>query len=141
MYVFVYGTMRMGEANHYYCNSARLVEDNAWVKGALFDTGNDYPVLTHGKDTVHGELYLMDEQQFQVCVKIAEQYNKLTPLYQYSPQPITVYTGVGEVNAQTFMYDIGSGMKKVLNGDWIAYQKGKSQLNNNMDTKKQLSGS
>ncbi|WCK56212.1 gamma-glutamylcyclotransferase [Aneurinibacillus sp. Ricciae_BoGa-3] len=130
MYVFVYGTMRMGEANYYYCNSAVLIEENAWVKGALFDTGNDYAVMTYGKEIVRGELYLMDEQQFQVCVKLAEQYNKRTPLHQYKHQLITVFTRVGEVEAITLIYDTAAGFQKVPNGDWIAYQRSKSNVNN-----------
>ncbi|WP_081728092.1 gamma-glutamylcyclotransferase [Alkalihalobacillus hemicellulosilyticus] len=37
--VFVYGTLRSGEGNHYFLNSSRCVADHAWVYGELYDTG------------------------------------------------------------------------------------------------------
>lgn len=74
--VFVYGTLRRGESNHYFISdpSTKLLSEQCWISGAfrLIDTGNAYPALEvvdkkEGEDgatttKIFGELYLVTSE-------------------------------------------------------------------------------
>ncbi len=60
--VFVYGTLRKGESNHYYLRRGLLVADGVWAKGyAMYDQGS-YPfaVPTNGSQ-IKGEIWQIDK--------------------------------------------------------------------------------
>ncbi|OYD07465.1 gamma-glutamylcyclotransferase family protein [Paludifilum halophilum] len=74
--VFVYGSLRVGEANHGYMNRAIPVAMQCWTPGALFDTGKGYPAMVpHEAKRVYGELYRVTEADLE----------RLDELEDYSP--------------------------------------------------------
>lgn len=56
-YIFVYGTLLQGGANHHRLRGARLVAERASVPGWLFDTGKGYPALLPADETAAGETF------------------------------------------------------------------------------------
>lgn len=59
--VFVYGTLRHGESNHTYLQHSQLLgQFETKPEYALYDLGA-YPGLVEGHQSVHGEVYLVDE--------------------------------------------------------------------------------
>lgn len=60
--VFVYGTLLAGFGNHRaYMQTAKLV-DKATVPGKMYSLGGYPCVSVHGNNTVHGEVYDIDEE-------------------------------------------------------------------------------
>ncbi len=43
--IFVYGTLRKNQPDHYLLDDALLVAEYAWTSGRLFDTGLGYPAV------------------------------------------------------------------------------------------------
>lgn len=59
--VFVYGTLRQGEANHHYLAESQLLGlFDTQPEYALHDLG-PYPGLIAGQQSIHGEVYQMDD--------------------------------------------------------------------------------
>ncbi|KJY82020.1 gamma-glutamylcyclotransferase [Vibrio galatheae] len=63
--VFVYGTLRYGQVNHY------LLEQSQWLGNhatppiyALYDLGA-YPAVIEGHSVIYGEVYQVDEHTLQ----------------------------------------------------------------------------
>jgi gamma-glutamylcyclotransferase (GGCT)/AIG2-like uncharacterized protein YtfP len=64
--VFVYGTLKAGERNHYLLQGATRLEERCWTYGKLYDTGNGYPCVCEDFTTkVFGELYNVSEEQLK----------------------------------------------------------------------------
>lgn len=123
MLVFVYGTLRMGEKNHYLLEGAQRVEENAWTTGLLFDTGNGYPAMVQSEDgQVHGEIYYVDEQQMV----------KLDELEGYVPNgPDNLYDRIlqnihtKQKDYQAFVYVMKPQTKfpaEIPDGNWKTYR-------------------
>ena len=59
--VFVYGTLRHGEANHHLMAQAQWIGTHMTPPiYSLYDLG-PYPAVTEGRSTIVGEVYLIDE--------------------------------------------------------------------------------
>ena len=53
--VFVYGTLKPGEANYeFYCGSEVVETKKAWTRGELYTLPQGYPAMTTGNDKVYG---------------------------------------------------------------------------------------
>ena len=68
-YVFVYGTLRRGERNHYLLKNAKLLYEQAWTFGQLFDTPYHFPVLYESPNNkIYGELYEITEDELKLLI-------------------------------------------------------------------------
>lgn len=119
--VFVYGTLRKHERNHYLLKDSNLISEQAWTYGELFDTGNGYPMLKKSSThKVFGELYEVNQKQL-VSLDELEGYkvNRKDNLYEREIQ--TIYTDNGECSAYLYMSE-RSCVTAIASGDWKIYQ-------------------
>lgn len=76
--VFVYGTLKPGEANYeFYCASEVVDVKKAWTRGELYALPQGYPAMTQGSNSVYG--YLLSFNDSKVL-------NNLDQLEDYHPQ-------------------------------------------------------
>lgn len=123
-FVFVYGTLRRHERNHYLLKGAELVAEQAWTEGKLFDTGFGYPALQESAaDVVYGELYLVTEDQLHRLDELEGYSVKAHDnLYNRKKQLISHDTG----KTKAFIYSIAKHNSHMLkthikSGDWKEY--------------------
>jgi gamma-glutamylcyclotransferase (GGCT)/AIG2-like uncharacterized protein YtfP len=82
MKIFVYGTLKPGEANHdRYCQSAIKIQA-AIALGTLFDLPFGYPAMTPGNSTVSGFLLTFDHPQILEALDELEDYHPDRPAAQ-----------------------------------------------------------
>jgi gamma-glutamylcyclotransferase (GGCT)/AIG2-like uncharacterized protein YtfP len=120
-FVFVYGTLRKHERNHYLLKEAELVAEQAWTEGKLFDTGYGYPALQDSSnDVVYGELYLVTEEQLWRLDEL-EGYSAAGKdnLYNRKKKVISYDRG----KSQAYVYTIADHNQHMLktpinSGDW-----------------------
>jgi gamma-glutamylcyclotransferase (GGCT)/AIG2-like uncharacterized protein YtfP/cation transport regulator ChaC len=124
-FVFVYGTLRRHERNHYLLEGAKLVAEQAWTNGKLYDTGMGYPALQESRaNVVYGELYLVSEEQLRRLDEL-EGYSVdgSDNLYNRKKQVISYDTGSNEA----YIYTIAEHNQQMLktpikSGDWKEYR-------------------
>jgi gamma-glutamylcyclotransferase (GGCT)/AIG2-like uncharacterized protein YtfP len=123
-FVFVYGTLRKHERNHYLLKEAELVAEQAWTEGRLFDTGYGYPALQESSiDVVYGELYHVTEEQLWRLDEL-EGYSAdgMDNLYNRKKKVISYDRG----KSQAYVYTIADHNQHMLkttikSGDWKEY--------------------
>jgi len=124
-YVFVYGTLRKGERNHYLLEGAELIAQQAWTKGRLFDTGLGYPALKESMaDKVYGELYLVSNAQLHRLDEL-EGYHQDSRNNLYNRKNQVVFYDAGKIAA--YLYFIAEHHENMLrdqiqSGDWKLYK-------------------
>ena len=120
--VFVYGTLRRGEESHYLLENAECLASNAWTNGILYDTCEGYPAMYRGEGKVHGELYIVSEQQF-VTLDAMEGFNSELPEAEneYIRVKQDVYTEQGIISAYMYIYNraVHGGMRPIPSGNWL----------------------
>ncbi|MEK4667588.1 gamma-glutamylcyclotransferase family protein [Niallia sp. FSL R7-0271] len=59
IYLFVYGTLRKQQINHYMMRNYPCIAENMWIYGKLYDAGVGYPFLSldKGNERVRGEVF------------------------------------------------------------------------------------
>ncbi|MEH7085970.1 gamma-glutamylcyclotransferase family protein [Neobacillus drentensis] len=129
IYVFVYGTLRKNESNHYLMKGATLIAGQAWANGRLFDTGVGYPALKESMcDKVYGELYLVSEEQLLRLDEL-EGYrpNRSNNLYNRKNQVVFYENDKIEAYLYFIAEHHGSMLKNhIESGDWKVYRIEKS---------------
>lgn len=75
--VFVYGTLKPGEANYHICAEKVVAAKRALAKGQLFSLPLGYPAMTQGNSTIQG---------FLLSFSTPEILNQLDWLEDYDPQ-------------------------------------------------------
>lgn len=117
--VFVYGTLRKGEANAHLLKSATCIAEQCWTNGSLYDTGYGYPAMRQTTfSRLYGELYEVTEDDL-IRLDRLEGYSAggTNNLYERIEQ--TVYTDKDASIA--YMYVAGRTnllKRKIPNGDW-----------------------
>ncbi|GAA0611462.1 gamma-glutamylcyclotransferase [Virgibacillus siamensis] len=123
--VFVYGTLRMGGRNHDYLEGAACIYSQCRVRGKLFDTDKDYPVMQlNDSSCVFGELYNVTDSQMKIIDALEgfedgrsdNLYNKVTTsVWNESGEECLaiVYTAAQSMNYSTC---------EISSGDWCVYQ-------------------
>ncbi|MCG3722230.1 gamma-glutamylcyclotransferase family protein [Vibrio cincinnatiensis] len=100
--VFVYGTLRQGEANHYYLEESPLL--GSWVtppEYALHDLG-PYPGLSAGHQSIHGEVYQVDDStlaKLDILEDVPVEYRRESLDTPYGLAWIYIYQDVSRLTA------------------------------------------
>lgn len=118
--LFVYGTLRSRMENGHFVKNAKILAKQCFVKGKLFDTGNDYPVLVPGKgNRAYGELIQVSKEELEEIDEL-EGYAGKGKVNDYERISIAVHTDLGEKEALTYVYDEEKaiGMQPVNYNDW-----------------------
>lgn len=123
--LFVYGTLRKGEKNHYLIRKAECIEQNVYIFGAMYDTGEGYPaLLLDNNKKVLGELYRIDEEMLRIVDRL-EGYRPERKENLYERISIQVFAEGREYEA--LVYVAGASMNGltdcIQNGDWVQYRK------------------
>lgn len=123
-YVFVYGTLRRQEPNHYLLKNAALLAEHAWTNGRLYDTGLGYPAVKESAtDKVYGEIYTVTDAELDRLDEL-EGYEPFGENNLYIRKRQIVFHDTGSMEA--FIYIIAeqneSLLKKYIpSGDWKQY--------------------
>ncbi len=121
--IFVYGTLRKGEANAQLLKSATCITEQCWTHGLLYDTGYGYPAMTQATvSRIYGELYSVTEE---VLVRLDELEGYVEGrndnIYERIEQ--TVYTDEGRITAYVYTAsNVNLLKKKIPNGDWMEHK-------------------
>lgn len=126
--LFVYGTLRMGEANHGVLRGAVCVSRKAFVTGKLADTGKGYPALFQlGEGLVAGELYAVNWTEAGAGLdELETYYGPGDPRNEYERIQVTVTDesqgGSRELLAWTYVYPPAafSRYASIPSGDWTS---------------------
>ena len=106
--VFVYGTLRQGESNHYFLETSELLGMfETKPEYALFDLGA-YPGLVEGHDAIAGEVYRISDdvlQKLDILEDVPTEYRRET-----------IDTPYGE--AWIYLYQGAESGKAIESGDW-----------------------
>ncbi|MEH2250112.1 gamma-glutamylcyclotransferase family protein [Nostoc sp.] len=92
--VFVYGTLKPGEANYKrYCAGKVVNVKRAFVQGKLFALSMGYPAMTLGDSQVYGYLLSFPNPKILNQLDVLEDYqpNRQMPENLYNRQIIEVY--------------------------------------------------
>ncbi|MDX1286052.1 MAG: gamma-glutamylcyclotransferase family protein [Draconibacterium sp.] len=69
--VFVYGSLKSGHHNHALLRNAEFVSNHITEpKFTLLDLGKYPAVLRQGTTSIHGEIYLVDQETFRALDKL-----------------------------------------------------------------------
>jgi gamma-glutamylcyclotransferase (GGCT)/AIG2-like uncharacterized protein YtfP/cation transport regulator ChaC len=119
--VFVYGTLRKHERNHYLLKDSKLISEQAWTYGELFDTGNEYPMMKKSSSQkVFGELYEVSQKQLASLDELeGYKVGRKDNLYERVVQ--TIFTDIGESKAYLYLSERAC-VTAIPAGDWKIYQ-------------------
>jgi gamma-L-glutamyl-butirosin B gamma-L-glutamyl cyclotransferase len=128
-YVFVYGTLLRGEANHRRLQHVSARAARAFFAGALlYDTGRGYPAMTlepvqaSGGPTVYGEAYEVDAATLRSLDELEDYYGPNDPRNEYERVRIEIGTENGPLQAWTYVFKREpSGAARIPDGDWRSY--------------------
>ncbi|SFJ43098.1 gamma-glutamylcyclotransferase family protein [Thermoflavimicrobium dichotomicum] len=126
MYLFAYGSLRMGMKYHDVLRGARLAFPRAWVQGALYDTREGYPGMIAGQDQVMGEIYQIDLAILKRVDELEDYYGLSHPDNLYERVEMLVHLPEQEqIPAFVYFYkDRDFLIKKgiyIHSGDWAQY--------------------
>ena len=137
--VFVYGTLKPGEANYqYYCEGKVKTQIPAYTFGDLYALPYGYPAMTEGKNRVRGVLLefsdsevlssldRLEDYQEQRASELNEYYRSLTQVYSLDGRPITKAWAYYMKSDRVRQY----GGIEVVSGSWsaISYLKPNSSI-------------
>ncbi|CAN7319457.1 gamma-glutamylcyclotransferase [Trinickia sp. LjRoot230] len=127
--IFIYGTLRAGEANDISLAAARhgmappRLIGAASVRGRLYDFGS-YPglVIDAGAGFTRGDVYQIEDALVPVLDEIEEIYPGVDGLFKSSA--ITVEVAGAELRCLFYPIDAGSvgAHPRIENGDWVQYR-------------------
>jgi gamma-glutamylcyclotransferase (GGCT)/AIG2-like uncharacterized protein YtfP/cation transport regulator ChaC len=121
--LFVYGTLRKHEENHFLLVTGRCLAEQAWVYGELFDTGLGYPSMRpSASQKVYGELYEVHLDQFRDLDELEDYIpGRKDNLYDRVEQDI--HTDIGSFNGFVYVSNRDDLLaKQILHGDWKLYR-------------------
>jgi gamma-glutamylcyclotransferase (GGCT)/AIG2-like uncharacterized protein YtfP len=119
MKVFVYGTLRRGEANHSLLEKATCIAEQCWTSGLLYDTSFGYPAMKPTQSLrVYGELYAVSEYELARLDQL-EGYTEGGNQNLYERIHQTVSTDKGQCEAFVYVANREELLKRKINyGDW-----------------------
>jgi gamma-glutamylcyclotransferase (GGCT)/AIG2-like uncharacterized protein YtfP len=119
MNLFVYGTLRNGEANAHHLKNATCIAEQCWTNGSLYDTGYGYPAMKQtGLSLMYGELYAVTEEELKRIDQL-EGYTEGGSNNLYERMVQTVFTDKGSVTAYVYVARRANLLKSnIPNADW-----------------------
>lgn len=127
-FVFVYGTLRKNERNHFILDGAKCIASRAWTNGKLYDTYLGYPVLQENEEgVVYGEIYEVTIAHLEKLDDLEGYYGENTNNY-YERKTQVIHTDTSKYEARLyFKPNVESSMFKeyIEVGDWRVYQQNK----------------
>jgi gamma-glutamylcyclotransferase (GGCT)/AIG2-like uncharacterized protein YtfP len=120
--VFVYGTLKPGEANYQkYCVDKVININRAVTLGKLFALPMGYPAMTLGEDKVHGYLLAFSDPDVLHALDYLEDYQPTRPVSEnlYNRQQTEVYTQQGEPLGWAWVYLMSLELIEQFNGTLI----------------------
>ncbi len=96
--VFVYGTLKPGEANYQeYCAGKVVAAQRATTLGKLFALPIGYPAMTNGQELIHGYLLSFAHPGILAALDELEDYDPTRPISEnlYHRQQMEVYNLLG----------------------------------------------
>jgi len=121
--VFVYGTLKPGEANYQkYCAGKVLNAKRAVILGKLFALPMGYPAITLGQNQVHGYLLSFSDPEILQALDYLEDYQPNRPSSEnlYNRQQVEAYTQQGEALGWAWFYLMNLELVNQLNGTLLA---------------------
>ncbi|MFG6114937.1 gamma-glutamylcyclotransferase [Halobacillus sp. MO56] len=123
-HLFVYGTLRKHQPNHFHLNHAELVSEQASTTGRLYEGPSYYPVLLEEDAVVFGELYQVDEATLAIVDEL-EGFQEDGEDNLYDRKIKEVETDLG--NYQAYVYYLSPKRKEmaeteILYGDWKVHE-------------------
>lgn len=118
--VFVYGTLRQHERNHYLLKEAKCLSRQCWTLGVLYDTGCGYPAMVkNGEARVYGELYEVNEEQLEKLDWL-EGFSGDAEVNHYDRITQFIYTDTETIEAYVYVYlnDEAEELQEIKFGDW-----------------------
>ncbi|MBU9713139.1 gamma-glutamylcyclotransferase [Evansella tamaricis] len=118
--VFVYGTLRKGETNHFLLDDATCFSKQAWTNGVLYDTGFGFPAMMECSDNrVYGEIYEVTMEQLKKLDSL-EGYRGDDQDNHYHRIERSIFTDAGQVEAYLYVYKQVQtiGLWELKFGDW-----------------------
>ncbi|TCS84506.1 gamma-glutamylcyclotransferase [Tepidibacillus fermentans] len=124
--VFVYGTLREGESNHFLIKDYVQSSQKAIMRGWMVNLGS-YPAVITGKGIILGELIELNnpEEAFAVMDRLEEYYGKGSEMNYYDRIETTVMTEDGkQENCEVYVFperekeDLTRKFPFIVNGDW-----------------------
>jgi gamma-glutamylcyclotransferase (GGCT)/AIG2-like uncharacterized protein YtfP len=108
--VFVYGTLRKHERNHFLLKHSECIASQCWIKGILIDTGCGFPaVILDGEGRVYGELYKVSDETLEQLDQL-EGYEGPGKSNHYERTALKVQTDFSEETAFVYYYDESGGI-------------------------------
>lgn len=132
-YVFVYGTLRAGEANDInqaaerHGIAAPQCLGRAHVQGQLFDFGA-YPglVIDDEGQPVHGDVYRIEDALVPVLDEIEEVYPGVEGLFRAHRLHVEVEFDGRKDRLDCMIYPVTAqavaGLSRIESGDWVAHR-------------------
>ncbi|ALF52824.1 hypothetical protein ACX27_08070 [Nostoc piscinale CENA21] len=121
--VFVYGTLKPGEANYQkYCAGKVVNTKRAVVLGQLFALPMGYPGMILGQNQVHGYLLSFSDPQVLQALDYLEDYQPHRSISEnlYNRQRVEVYTPQGEILGWAWVYVMSLELVHQFNGTFLA---------------------
>jgi gamma-glutamylcyclotransferase (GGCT)/AIG2-like uncharacterized protein YtfP len=123
--VFVYGTLRKHQRNHYLLSGASCIASQCWTVGKLIDSENGYPYLVpSASGRVYGELYQVDQLQLKELDTLEGYYGTNQNNY-YVRTKQHIYTDSESYEAFVYIFPnekLKPNLKEIKNGDWSVNQ-------------------
>ncbi|MEL6496745.1 MAG: gamma-glutamylcyclotransferase [Cyanobacteria bacterium J06623_7] len=117
--VFVYGTLKPGEANFAaYCQGRVKQQVTAYAWGSLYALPVGYPAMTTGKDKVWGVVLSFTEPQILASLDRLEGYqaNRPAHLNEYDRAWVSVYDKSDRQIGQAWAYQMSLGKVRQYQG-------------------------
>ena len=117
--IFVYGTLKPGEANYQsYCAENIVEYLPAVTKGLLYELPIGYPAMTIGEGNVHGFVLSFRNPEILLDLDNLEDYHPERPpeKNEYQRQKIQVFTSNGQNLGVVWIYLMSPEKVQLLNG-------------------------
>jgi gamma-glutamylcyclotransferase (GGCT)/AIG2-like uncharacterized protein YtfP len=104
--VFVYGTLKPGEANHHYCDGYIQTQTLAYTRGVLYSLAVGYPAMTEGNNKVKGVLLGFNNAHILASLDRLEDYQpqRASSLNEYYRRLVAVYNSNDQLITQAWTY-------------------------------------